>query len=163
MRCQQPQEHYKAMPVDGSKLACASVEHDANRHVICAQTSRYAQAGYAQRAVQLMCPAQQLIAVRLEAEDRQTSGPVMAMPFVTPASVMHSLTARFLHEVACMYDIRRLMAACGTHEACIAHQQRKGSKRRLSKQKPLRAASVQRIQGSTRLRRAFTLCPLCMV
>ena len=46
------------MTVEGSQLACASVEHDANRHVICAQTGRYAQAGYAQWAVQLVCPAQ---------------------------------------------------------------------------------------------------------
>ena len=46
-------------------LTCASVEHDADRHVILAEPYGDAEARYAQRAVQLMRPAQQLIAVLL--------------------------------------------------------------------------------------------------
>lgn len=46
-------------------LTCARVEHDADRHVILAEPYGNAEARNAQRAVQLMRPAQQLIAVLL--------------------------------------------------------------------------------------------------
>ena len=46
-------------------LTCAGIEHDADRHVILAEPYGNAKARYAQRAVQLMRPAQQLIAVLL--------------------------------------------------------------------------------------------------
>ena len=44
---------------------CARIEHDADRHAVCAQPYRDAQPWDAQGAVQLMCPAQQSIAVLL--------------------------------------------------------------------------------------------------
>ena len=95
------------MPFEGSWLACACIEHDPDRHVVCAQTGRYAQAGYAQRAVQLMCPAQQLIAIRLEARERRSAS---AMPSLTPISSMHKLAARPVHGIASMYIIAHSMA-----------------------------------------------------
>ena len=150
------------MPLEGSQLACACVKHDANRHVVRAQSGRYAQAGYAQRAVQLVCSTQQLVAIRLDAVERRSA---LTMPSLTPVSVMQRLTAELLHEIACLYGIRRSMLVSGTQPEvpCAPQQCRRGCNQGGYIQRSLRGAVVHYMQDLEELCRAFTLCPLCIV